>query len=343
MQPTKHFLTQNEKDILKARHRQERDKRLCDRIKSILLLDDGWSCAQVAYALLLDDDTIRRYYKTYLEGGKEALLNLNYTGKACKLNQEQLDQLKTYVSKEIPGSAEQVVNFIKKHFSVQYTVSAVISLLHRLNFEYKKPQLVPGKANAEDQAFFLKELKTLEIDLCASDKIIYMDGVHPQHNSKPSYGWFEKGAKALLKANSGRQRININGALNADNLEVTTVTADCINAQSTISLFQKLEEQYPHAKRIIAICDNASYYRSKLVTEYLKNSRIEIKFLPPYSPNLNLIERLWRFMNTKIRNNKYYEKFLEFKEAIFAFFKNIPKYEEELRSLLVKNFHIINP
>src|SRR5271156_5648717 len=343
MQPTKHFLTQNEKDILKARHRQERDKRLCDRIKSILLLNKGWTYEAIAEALLLDDDTIRRYYKTYLEGGKEALLNLNYTGKACKLNQEQLEQLKSYVSKTIPSSAKQVVNFIKEHFAKNYTPSSVISLLHRLNFEYKKPQLVPGKANAENQEDFLKDLKMLEEQLSETDQLIYIDGVHPQHNSKPSYGWFEKGAKALLKANSGRQRININGALNANNLEVITVTADCINAQSTISLFQKLEEQFPHAKRIISVCDNASYYRSKLVTEYLKKSRIEIKFLPPYSPNLNLIERLWRFMNTKIRNNKYYEKFLEFKEAIFTFLKNIPKYEKELKSLLVKNFHIINP
>ena len=70
MQPTKHFLTQNEKDILKSRHRQERDKRLCDRIKSILLLDDGWLYGQVAYALLLDDDTIRRYYKIWREEKK---------------------------------------------------------------------------------------------------------------------------------------------------------------------------------------------------------------------------------------------------------------------------------
>lgn len=88
MQPTSNFLIQNEKDILKARHRQERDKRLCDRIKSILLLDGGWSYEQVAYALLLDDDTIRRYNKTYLEGGKEALPNLNYT--QSKLYRESL-------------------------------------------------------------------------------------------------------------------------------------------------------------------------------------------------------------------------------------------------------------
>lgn len=150
----------------------------------------------------------------------------------------------------------------------------MISLLHRLNFECKKPQLVPGKANAENQESFLKNLRMLEEQLSETDQLVYIDGVHPQHNSKPSYGWFEKGAKALLKANTGRQRININGALNANNLEVTTVTADSINAESTIDLFQKLEERYPYAKRIITICDNASYYRSKLVSEYLKNSRI---------------------------------------------------------------------
>ena len=94
MQPKRHFLTQNEKEILKARHRQERDKRLCDRIKSILLLDDGWSYAQVAYALLLDEDIIRRYHKTYLEGGKEALLNCKLYREGCRLNQNQLTQLK---------------------------------------------------------------------------------------------------------------------------------------------------------------------------------------------------------------------------------------------------------
>ncbi len=72
----------------------------------------------------------------------------------------------------------------------------MISLLHRLNFVYKKPRLVPGKANADSQESFLKDLKMLEEQL--TDQLVYLDGVHPQHNSKPSYGWFKKGDKALL-------------------------------------------------------------------------------------------------------------------------------------------------
>ena len=106
-------------------------------------------------------------------------------------------------------------------------------------------------------------------------------------------------------------------------------------------VYAQIEEKYPDAKRIIIICDNARYYRSKLVKEYVKNSRIELRFLPPYSPNLNLIERLWRFMNKKVRDNKYYELFVDFKKSILGFFTNLPFYHDALSCLLVKKFHII--
>jgi transposase len=338
MQPKANFLTRNQKDILRARHRHERDKRLCDRIKTILLLDQGWTYEAIAEILLLDDDTIKRYYKTYSEGGKEALLNFNYTGKACQLSHNQLEELKIYVKEEVPSSAKQVINFAKNHFGASYTPSAMVSLLHRLNFTYKKPKLIPGKVNEEAKEIFSQELQKLEKELAQTDQLLYLDGVHPQHNSKPSYGWYEKGSKAVLLTNTGRKRININGALDVKDLEVTTVSSDSINAQSTIELFKKLEEKYPLAQRIVAVCDNAAYYRSKMVADYLKTSRVEIKFLPPYSPDLNLIERLWRFMNKKVRNNRYYEKFLDFKTAICTFFENIPKHREELQPLLSRKF-----
>jgi transposase len=60
-------------------------------------------------------------------------------------------------------------------------------------------------------------------------------------------------------------------------------------------LLQQIEQQHPAAARIYVICDNARYYYSQLVTEHLSDSKIELIFLPPYAPNLNLIERYWRF------------------------------------------------
>lgn len=217
----------------------------------------------------------------------------------------------------------------------------MVSLLHRLGFVYKKPKLVPGKADPQKQEQFLEELRQLEEELEEEDEVVYMDGVHPQHNTKAAYGWLRKGDQQFLKANSGRDRININGALNANDLEVLINISDSVNAQSTIRLLQDLEKKYPNAKRIITICDNARYYKSQPVTEYLKQSKIEIKFLPSYSPNLNLIERVWRFMNKKVRNNKYYERFQEFKDEIVGFFENFSKFRSELGRLLIKKFQII--
>ncbi len=78
------------------------------------------------------------------------------------------------------------------------------------------------------------------------------------------------------------------------------------------------------------------------MAEYLKNSKITLIFLPAYSPNLNLIERLWKFMKKIVINNKYYEKPKEFRRKLLDFFENIQIYKKELESLITNNFQIIS-
>ena len=115
-----------------------------------------------------------------------------------------------------------------------------------------------------------------------------------------------------MNSNRGRERVNINGVVDIDTLETVTDFTDGINSQSTMRLFEKLELKHPNAKVIHVIVDNATYYKSRLVKEWLKTSKIVIRFLPGYLPNLNLIERLWKFFKKKILYNKYYETFDEF-------------------------------
>ena len=116
---------------------------------------------------------------------------------------------------------------------------------------------------------------------------------------------------------------------------------DTIDAISTIALFEQIERANPLAKRITIICDNARYYRSKAVSEYLENSRIDLLFLPPYSPNLNLIERFWKFFKRQVLYNHYYEAFNDYKNACKRFFRELDSYVPRLRSLLTENFEII--
>ena len=149
-------------------------------------------------------------------------------------------------------------------------------------------------------------------------------------------------SKKFIKTPSGRQRFNVLGALNSQTKEVITVTNDTyINAETVCELLEKLREQNQD-QPITLFLDNAPYQKCKLVIEKAKELSIELLHLPPYSPNLNLIERLWKWLKKKCLYSKYYEKFSEFKQAIStALALTHTEYKKELSSLLTLKFQII--
>jgi transposase len=112
--------------------------------------------------------------------------------------------------------------------------------------------------------------------------------------------------------------------------------------QSTIELFNALEAKHLLAKNIYITLDNAQYYHSKLVKTYLETSNIKLLFLPSYTSNLNLIERLWKYMKKELMRNQYYEKFSDFKNAINQFFEKISQHKDKLSTLLTMRFHILH-
>jgi transposase len=192
--------------------------------------------------------------------------------------------------------------------------------LQRHGFSYKKPALVPGKANEQQQKEWLAEYGELKQHLPEDETICFMDGVHPTHNVQPAYGWIKKGVRKEIPANSGRSRLNISGVIDVISHKVLVQEDEMLNAEATISFLQKLESAYPTKNKVHLFCDNARYYRNKAVTKYLETSKIQLHFLPPYSPNLNPIERLWKWMKERVIYNTYYEEFEDFKSAVFGFF-----------------------
>lgn len=233
-----------------------------------------------------------------------------------------------------------VIAHIYQQYRARYSLSGVTKLLHRLDFSYKKPTHVPGEQDPIRQQAFLKEYGHIKARKGKNDTIYFGDATHPQHNSIPSYGWIKRGQEKELKANCGRQRLNINGAINIETLELTVRFYETINAQSALDLFSKLQTNHPTAKTIYVIVDNARYYRSLLLKQALKETNIKLVLLPPYSLNLNLIERYWKYFKKKVLNNRYYKTIAEFKQACESFFRKRKKYLPELLSLLTENFHI---
>jgi len=285
-------LTSAEIISLKQAHRACKDKRAADRIKAVYSLGVGYSVEEVVDILMLDKETLRNYVKRYQSGGIKALIAEHYKGSVAKLSVIQLKELDEHLEQNTYLTVEAIIAYVDEKNGVSYTVSGMTDLLHRLKFTYKKSKLVPAKADKKKQEQFLVQLEDIKSSKGENDPILYMDGVHPQHNTMLAYGWIKRGQDNIVKSNSGRQRVNINGALDSETHAVITREDESINAISTIELLKKIEAAYPLAIIIYVICDNARYYRSKLVSQFLETSKIQLVFLPSYSPNLNLIERL---------------------------------------------------
>jgi transposase len=108
-----------------------------------------------------------------------------------------------------------------------------------------------------------------------------------------------------------------------------------------ISYIKHIRENNMDAGTIYLILDNAGYNRAYAVKEAAEINNIELIYLPPYCPNLNLIERLWKYFKKKIMKNKYYQYYNEFKNAVNDFFRDLHLQKEDLKSLLTLNFGII--
>ena len=333
-------LTREQIASLKALHRTLRDRKKADRVKAVVLLGTGWTEQEVAEALLVDQKTICHWYEKYHTGGEKELLAMMYQGKSPLLNESQQTELARHLDENTYLTSKEIRHYIEKTYKVKYSSTGVKELLYRLNFVYKKPKHEPGKLDPEKQAAFVAEYEKLKEIKGENDPVYFMDASHPQFNSIPAYGWIRRGVEKELKSNGGRKRVNINGAVNIESLRICVDFSKTINDRSTLRLCRKLETGHPDAGEIHVVLDNATYYKSKWLKEQLKGTKVRFHYLPGYSPNLNVIERLWKFFKKKILYNQYHEKFEDFLAACKSFFQCRTKYREELRSLLTDNFHL---
>ena len=320
---------------LRFSHKKEKNVNKAYRINAVILLGSGWTVKEVSEALLLDEDTLSNYIKKYKEGGFSNLLNTLYQGSKSFLNAVQLTLLCAELDRTTHLTTLSIRDFVEKAFGIQYSQSGMMNLLHQLGFTYKKPKLVPANADQQAQDEFLRFYLDFMNKKPADEMVFFADGVHPQHNSLPSYGWMRKGEDRELKSNTGRARFNIHGAMNAETFETTIIASQHnIDRDSTIALLIQLQTLYPNAKKIHVILDNARYHYSKAVRDFVATSRINLVYLPAYSPELNLIERLWKIFKKNVMYNKYYEKFESFKAACLDFFKHQKRYMEQISSIM---------
>ncbi len=335
-----YHLTTKQLNELKLWHKLCKKRNEADRIKAVYLLGKNWTISAVCEALLLEDDAIRRYFMDYQNKGIEGLLESKYSGRASYLTEGELNLLESHLKECTYQKVTEIMNYVLEEFDIAYTDSGMRNLLLQLDFVYKRPEKIPFRVDEAAQKAFITHYKKLKKQLKAGDGVYFMDVTHPEHAVIPAYGWIKRGETKVVKSNPRPYRLNIQGAVNISTLDMVIRFEEKVNKETALDFLEALRKHQPTGW-IHLICDNAGYYKSADFELYAKSMAINVIYLPPYSPNLNLMERIWKFFKKNILYNKYYETFPDMLGASKKFFETIGQHYEQLQTLMTENFQII--
>jgi len=334
-------LIAEEKLALEQQHKQERDRLVCDRIKAVLLRSESWSITHIAQALRLHNDTVYRHIEEYVRDKK---LHHDSGGSESKLNDQQTEELIAHLENVMYVKVADICAYVKNTYQISYTIAGMTWWLQHHKFVYKKPKKVPAKADEGKQLDFIKTYEELKANTPANEPILFIDSVHPTMETRVASGWIRKGKEKQIQTTASRTRLNITGAIELTTLNVEHKVYETINGATTIDFLQSLKDAYKDAPSIHIILDQSGYHRSEEVAKYAEENSIKLHFLPPYSPNLNPIERLWKVMNEYTRNNVFFPSAKKFKESVLGFFTDtLPEIKSTLSTRITDNFQVIIP
>jgi transposase len=297
--------------------------------------------------LLLDDDTVRSWYELYQQGGIDGLAGFGHEGGFCRLNEAQQTELKDWITANLPRTTREVGAWIAARFGIEYfSRSGLIALLHRLGMEHRKPKMIGRKLDPARQAAFIAAYEALLNGLSADEAVLFGDAVHPAHAAHPVGCWAPKGEAIAMEQTTGREHLNIHGAIDLETGRTVMRDVLSVDATSTIMLLMAIEAAYPNLRLIHVLLDNARCHHAKLVRAWLgrPGCRIRLHFVPRYCPHLNPIERLWGLMHRNVTHNKCYPSFNEFSDELLRFLRqDVPARWSQLCDQVSDNFRVIDP
>jgi transposase len=334
------FLSPEERNRLLKQHKGERDGRIKDRLKAVLLRDDDWSLRAIAEALFLTEEGVRQHLKDYVATGK---LKPDNGGSDGFLSKEESAELAAHLEQHLYVKASEVVAYVHATYGIRYSVRGMTDWLKRHGFTFHQPCGIPAKADKTAQAAFVAHYETLKASLGDNDQIVFLDGVHPSHAVRFVRGWIRKGQRKEIPTNGSQKRLNILGALNLETMTLHRQEYDTLNAEAVIGFLTFLLAATPRGI-LHVILDRGRYQHCAAVWAFAaENPRIKLHYLPPYSPNINAIEPAWKIMHEHTTNNAYHPNFKAFTEKIRHFFDvTFPQNAWAWTDRLTDNFRIMD-
>ncbi len=300
----------------------------------------GSSYTVIGYLTGLHRHSVRHWIQVYQTNGFEGLCQFNYGTNESDLENHSQSILKNFTERP-PMTANEAKARIEELTGISRSPSQVRNFMKRHGLRHLQTGHVPAKADTAKQQQWVKEKLDPAIEEAKKGQcqLLFMDAAH--FILQPFICALWCATRLFIKASAGRNRINVLGAVNAITKEVTTFcNTSFINAETIVAFFEQLKAHYGDLPLKIVL-DNARYQHCKFVEEAAIKLNITLLFLPSYSPNLNIIERLWKFTKKTMLYAKYYETPQTFHSAITGFFHTINhKYNPDLKTLLTLKFQI---
>ena len=301
--------------------------------------NEGWTNKAIAQALRVREETIQQHVADWLSSEK---LKPENGGSISKLSDVESSILEVHLQEKMYVYVAEICAYVASFFNVNYTISGMTKWLKHHNFSYKHPKAVPAKADTEKQEEFIEKYLELVDETPLEEPILFMDSAHPTMATKVACGWIKKGVDKPIGQTASRTRVNVMGAVELSKMNIASCFPEYVNAETVVNFFTQLKTIYPDAPKIHIILDQSGYHLSKLVQAAALEMNIELHYLPPYSPNLNPIERLWKVMNEQVRNNVFFSSPKEFRDSISNFFEHkIPQILPMLRGRINDDFQTI--
>ena len=312
--------------------------RVQQKLEALLLKSENLSHDQIARIVGICPNTLRGYFEEFEEGGIERLKEIHFHSPQSDLI-GHTETIISYFEKHPPATIKEAAAMIEQLTGIKRSLTQTRKFLKSIKMARRKTGSIPAKVDVEKQEAFLKnELQPRLEEARTGNRILYfVDAAH--FVFAPFLGFLWCFTRLFVKAPSGRQRFNVLGAINAVTHELLTVTNNAyINAESVCELLRKIAKEHLTGT-VTLVLDNARYQKCALVQSLADSLGIELLYLPSYSPNLNLIERVWKFTKKHCLNSKYYGDFQAFSLAISNFLGNAHlQHRDEMCSLLTHKF-----
>lgn len=337
-------LTLQQRKDIEERRRHAQDRRIYQRLSAVLWIDDGRTRDEVAQLVGVSTRQVGQWLRIFRNKGLEQLCTLHDKGDPGRLRPAQIDQLKHQIATGVFHNAEGVRTWIETTFGVSYSATGVKELLRRIGASYHKVSGFFWKADVQKQKQFVRKYRRHKREAGPKTRRYFVDACHPVWGVDLLYScWLLRGQRYYVGVGNGRKRLNILGAYSPDDQDYVDLrlTKQNITGEQFVRLLEMMRAKHPDTEKFILYLDNARYYSKPVVQEYLATHReFHLVFLPAYSPNLNLIERLWKFLR-KTALNRWHKTFDEMQAAVAAVLDHLEEYRDELATLMTEAFPIV--